>query len=465
MDLSVFTHLVRSSVAFRLRLRLQPAAGPGTKVFPPTYSGPIYATESRYLPGVESPVVCVLLDSQASQANRMEQALLAAWRCGRIQLPVIYSDFPGPDPDDGSCPSDLQLPRSPGRLTSLEVPHRISDAILRDSVVPEEGRVFRSPRIEFESSWGQRLRRAHLRQARVLYEICPTALLFGMWDSTLGAGPLALRIERALTSEIVGVDVVFGTRTSSRIDPLSVERDATSVYRSRPSHPLAWTVSPELALQVDGEPVLYGQKGHPSEINHGNVVPTAARGSTTSGVGGVTMRFAELTTVISLAALRRFSFPAEGEETAPPEVDLAGQTVLAALGVMATYLMLESGLDLRSRCVLVPEEPPVWEALSPIGEVTRMMDLNLDNCIPLFQSAVAAAAAVGLVWRTEPLRLVPTEDLVRLVARSQQFGDSEREETVPDVPPAEAAPAEAARGRRRKGAQVVVRETPAGEGK
>jgi len=51
------------------------------------------------------------------------------------------------------------------------------------------------------------------------------------------------------------------------------------------------------------------------------------------------------------------------------------------------------------------------------------------------------------------------------VARSQQFGDSEREETVPDVPPAEAAPAEAARGRRRKGAQVVVRETPAGEGK
>jgi hypothetical protein len=88
-----------------------------------------------------------------------------------------------------------------------------------------------------------------------------------------------------------------------------------------------------------------------------------------------------------------------------------------------------------------------------------MMDLNLDNCVPLFQSAVAAAAAVGLVWRTEPLRLVPTEDLVRLVARSQQFGDSEREETVPDIPPAEAT-----RGRRRKGAQVVVRETPAGEG-
>jgi len=176
MDLSVFTHLVRSSVAFRLRLRLQPAAGPGTKVFPPTYSGPIYATESRYLPGVASPVVCVLLDSQASQANRMEQALLAAWRCGRIQLPVIYSDFPGPDPDDGSCPSDLQLPRSPGRLTSLEVPHRISDAILRDSVVPEEGRVFRSPRIEFESSWGQRLRRAHLRQRSIRSSSCRTAL-------------------------------------------------------------------------------------------------------------------------------------------------------------------------------------------------------------------------------------------------------------------------------------------------
>jgi hypothetical protein len=44
------------AAAIRCRLILQPAAGEGTKVFPPTHSGGVYATEQRRLPVKNKPV-------------------------------------------------------------------------------------------------------------------------------------------------------------------------------------------------------------------------------------------------------------------------------------------------------------------------------------------------------------------------------------------------------------------------
>src|ERR1022692_3521007 len=85
--------LAGSSPAFRLTLKLE-AVSP--KVFPPTYEGGKYATEHRFIPGYkyvdpatgrEGPVPCVLLDSVASQANRMELTLQDAWSGGEIELP------------------------------------------------------------------------------------------------------------------------------------------------------------------------------------------------------------------------------------------------------------------------------------------------------------------------------------------------------------------------------------------
>ena len=58
-------------------------------------------------------VSTVLLDSVSSQANRLEEALLAAWEDQRIPLPVISVDFSS---EDGIA--DL------GRITSLQAPHR-----------------------------------------------------------------------------------------------------------------------------------------------------------------------------------------------------------------------------------------------------------------------------------------------------------------------------------------------------
>src|SRR5207249_155283 len=85
---------VTEDAAIRFYAKLQPAAGPGDKVFPPTYVGGQYALERRVdKDGVGKTVV--LLDSVQSQANRMEQALLAAHRAQRITLPMISVSFSG----------------------------------------------------------------------------------------------------------------------------------------------------------------------------------------------------------------------------------------------------------------------------------------------------------------------------------------------------------------------------------
>lgn len=80
---------------------MQPAGGPGDKVFPPTFAGAVYAIEKRRIPGREQPVRCVLLDSVQSQANRMELVLQEAVDAGRIKLPQ-----PGAEPEQFSLASE-----------------------------------------------------------------------------------------------------------------------------------------------------------------------------------------------------------------------------------------------------------------------------------------------------------------------------------------------------------------------
>src|SRR5580704_3605113 len=87
-----------NAAAIRCKSILQPAAGEGTKVFPPTHSGGVYATEQRRLPVKDKPeetrvVDCVLLDSVQSQANRIEEALQQAVDESRLSMPLIVVDF------------------------------------------------------------------------------------------------------------------------------------------------------------------------------------------------------------------------------------------------------------------------------------------------------------------------------------------------------------------------------------
>ena len=152
MTYAALVALVRDSSAFRRRRRLQPAGGAGDKLFPPTYPGegrespPRHVFERRRIDGREA--WCVLIDSVQSQANRLEEALLRAAEAGRIGLPRLVVDF---------APSGLN---SIGAISSLEAPHRVFDAILRDSML--DGVVLS------KTPLGDALRRATLRDASAM---------------------------------------------------------------------------------------------------------------------------------------------------------------------------------------------------------------------------------------------------------------------------------------------------------
>jgi CRISPR-associated protein Csb1 len=423
-NLSKLQELVRNGAAARSRVTLQPAGGPGSKVFPPTYAGAVYAMEKRRIPDYPEPVICVLLDSVQSQANRMEEALQQAIDEGRISIPVVEVDFTDYFPGDGKDKS-LRLLEPIGKVTSLQAPHRIVDAILRDSVVAEDNRPFRARNVEQESTYGQRLRRATAQNATALFELCPTALLFGMWDSTGPKGGLGAKFERALVSEIVGINAVTGVRSSSRIDPLAIQLEAGPVYVANDDQTASWTLDPALARREGKEPLKVGKKkdGKPSEINHGNIKPDLKDKSGTPHHGGVTIDRAEQTIVLSFPALRRLKFPIEKipQGKTQEDVNVAARTVLAALGLCAAALAAEAGLDLRSRCLLWPTEPLKWELLGKPGEIEKDIVLTAEKSIQLLKEAIAAAKMIGLPWREKPLQLVPSTQLVELVVKSQQL--------------------------------------------
>lgn len=376
-----------AAAAFRCLTEYQPAGGPGDKIFPPTYEGGKYAEEKRRIGGQEVP--CVLLDSVQSQANRMEAALLDAWERGRIPLPVIAVDFAG-----NNLPKVL-------RITSLDAPHRIADALLRDSLL--DGTSFR------KSAIGKRIDDVDSRNATPLFESCPTALVFGMWDSTGPRGGLGAKFARAMVSEIVGFDSQTGVKTSSRIDPAQVMLQAGPLYKAKDG---AWTLDEKAAEKDKKGPIKLGKDGKPSEANHGNVTPTIAS-------GGVTISKAVQTTVLSLPGLRRLRFPVNGKTA--PATDDAARTALAALGLCAATLLRELGTDLRSRCHLVPTAAFTWELLDQPGEEPTQFALSGNQAVALYKEAVGAAREAGLPFMEAELVLKPSPQLVQLVRKSQEL--------------------------------------------
>ena len=123
--------------------------------------------------------------------------------------------------------------------------------------------------------------------------------------------------------------------------------------------------------------------------------------------------------MLSFPALRRLRFPIAGK--LDPKVDEAARTVLAALGLCAAALAAESGLDLRSRCLLWPTQKLNWELLLSPGESPKKYEISADDAITLLQEAVNAATELKLPWRKVPLVLRPSGELVKLVVKSQQL--------------------------------------------
>ncbi len=385
-----------NAAAFRCVTDYQPAGGRGDKVFPPTYEGGNYATEDRIDPLTGEVQQCVLLDSVQSQANRMELALLEAHRAGRVTLPLLVTRFD----------QDELLKKF--TVTSLEAPHRAADALFRDSLL--NGVVFR------KSDTGRILDTADVRNATGLFGLCPTALVFGLWDSTGPRGGLGAKFQRTLVSEIVGLGAVPGVKTSSRIDPAQIMLGAGPLYEraSDSDHAPDWTLN-----EAKGKRKLK-KTGKPSEAVHGNITPTVSD-------GGVTLAKARQTTTLSLSALRRLRFPVTGTADSDASIDLAARVVLAALG-LAAGAAARCDVDLRSRCHLFADSAPTWELLERPGQPTREFVLDPDAAFMLLNEAIAEARKAGLPWRAV-IELTPSPELVELVRRSQALASAPGAET------------------------------------
>ena len=397
------------AVALRSHMTLQPAGGEGDKVFPPSYAvdgqpAHKYAVEERQVGDSDRVSVTVLLDSVASQANRAEMALLEGWENGELTFPVPYVDF-----REAGNLTDYE------RLTVLEAPHRLADAIFRDSLL--KGTLFRL------SDVGHAITDATPRNATALFRYSPTSLLFGMWDSTGPKGGLGSKFQRAYVSEIVGFDAAVGKKVGSRIDPLQIEKVAPEdrAFNSADSDEV-WTLDPEGAEKDGkGQPVAAsrgrgGVAGQPSKINHGNIPP-----SIDTQAGGVTISKALQTTLVSLVALRRLRFRGFSRDT-----ETAARTAIAALGITAIAYQYETDFDLRSRCLLIPTHPPCIELLGRDGSPGESVEVDREAAARILSQAAAHAGEAGIGWETDEVRLVPAPKLVELIRRSRKLSETEQ---------------------------------------
>jgi CRISPR-associated protein Csb1 len=391
---------IATAAAIRLQQQLQPEGGPGDKIFPPTFEGGVYCWEQRRVEGRSVP--CVLLDSVASQANRLEDVLSEAVGRSEIQLPRLVVKFAGDLADLGD-------------ISTLAAPHRVFDAILRDSTY--DGKPF------FKSALYLEFAACNVHNATALFAHSPSALLFGCWDSTGAAGGLGNKFARAVTSEVVGINADWGvTQGGVRQDPLGVRSGV------------------EIAVDDAGEWSLVGKtatgkkeraKGtRPSEINHGNILiePKMAVQERVIGdklvsqrqplKGGVTVDHALQTSVISLNALRRLRFPING--SASVEVDIAARGVLAALALAALVLGRERGSWLRSRCGLVADGARDFEFVRADGSVEAFA-ADRNAAIEIYGQALETARKCGLPWHPEPVLLEPQQKLIDLIKKSREI--------------------------------------------
>jgi CRISPR-associated protein Csb1 len=313
-------------------------------------------------------------------------------REGAAVVPYITVDF-----------SDAGL-TGVAEITSLDAPHRVYDAILRDSLL--DATPFP------KSDLGKRLAASKPGDATALLEASPTALLFGAWNSTGEGGGFGAKFPRVLVSEIAAMNVsvedgaadprtgevevrTAGRRTGSRIDPLGVLRKV-DVYQGEGK---AWDVD----ASVLGKKA---KKVRPSEINHGNIAPSVQP-------LGITCDYVDHAAVISFAGLRRLGF-GSGEE------DAAGRTLLAALGLLALAEQDARGYALRSRCDLVCEGRAPLQRVRADGDAP---ELSVDRAAAraLYSEAVEAARRAGLKLDATPIRLTPQDKLVKIVAESQRL--------------------------------------------
>ena len=362
----ILSDLMRDSAVRGLSIRreLQPLGGQGDLVSPPTFAqsqgdekGPRYVWSRRRVDDEE--VVTCLLDSAASQANRMEETLLDLVRSEALELPMHSMEVPGI-----------------GTLTDLELPHRTYDAAVGSASL-SDGTPWKNSEV------ASALRMASRKQAAPLLEHAPLLLVFGGWDSHSGvaANSWQGRYEKAVWSKIVAVDAYRMNRPGGRLDPMGL-----------PS-------SQQVDLG-DGSKKLVDQ-------GLGVVPPSMKKYPRLS----ITMCYAEQRSVISFGVTRKLSFGSS-------EKDDAGRVFLAALGILAVAALHRGGSQLRSECDLVCERSDGWLIRRDDRPDEVIEDVDVDSALAVVKSALVEVEKVGLRYRREVIKLDIHPNLIPAMGRS-----------------------------------------------
>jgi hypothetical protein len=249
-------------------------------------------------------------------------------------------------------------------VTSLDAPHRFTDAILRSC----------------ENYPAQVLLDGDVRE---LFGYAPQTLLFGCWHSNR-KGASGLRIARAITSELVAINTADAPHVASRYDPLPFSKSSKiEVIKDKTT-----------TDNLDGWTRTKGAKGKPSDALLGNIPPSIDIDR------GITMGYAEQVCVISVAALRKLGLG-----------DVA-TTALVAMG-LAGFEWAFADCWLRSRCHLMVEGKASWESIT--GPAIDSLALNIEK---EYADAIAAVKSSGLPWRGTTT-MTPKKKLIQLVEEGQ----------------------------------------------
>jgi CRISPR-associated protein Csb1 len=389
----------RESVALRCVAEIQPTAGPGSRVAPPTYPSeeerkPQYCAFKRKLVvnGKVETVNCVVLDSNQSAANRCESALQALLDEGAIELPLMTMtitvdgrDFP---------------------VTTLTAPHRGYDSHFFQGLL--DGVDFK------KSTVGKALTLSNPSNATALLQYAPTMLLFGAWNSnsTKGGGVFGTKIPRVVDSEIVAYDTETEFKGAARIDPLvnDINKKGLKVYQIKEELGGLVTLDKNEAFLKGKNP----KEIKPSDQNLGNALAY--------GINGITMAYAKQTTVISLRRIREYKFPDHKEHTS------VAHTYLAVLALASVVLMQETGgYTLRSGCDLQPTAPLTWEIVGKPGEEPVKFTLTADDARRLIREATEVLKKTDMPFETRPVVLEPSKRHIQLVEASLKAPASEDE--------------------------------------
>ena len=361
----------RSAVTLRAELISASSIEGDTKqhVFPPTFVDLGHLTSPVREDGTHE---YVLIDSTQSWANRLEEV--------------------ADDPALGLPRIDVQV--ADQTLSAYKLPHRVYDAILRDSTL---GNVtFR------ETPLGKSLTGARPANATALLLHAPTVLLFGGWDSFAGLKVGAAKWPAALAGQILGFDAQLSKKTGVRVDPLEISIDDFQSYKAAAPGEV-WTLDADAAEKdKSGKPVPI----KPSEVGHGNIPASVInKGAWVSRI--------ELRSSLSITRLRRYHFPVGGVST--PERDAAAVTLLVCLGVDLMAQRLARGLDMRAGAELDVRSAK-WLLRSSLAD-DEAVEVTATAAHEALKRAVEAAAAQGLAFG-EDVRFTAKDKLRKTVERN-----------------------------------------------